>query len=200
MPKTTLRWALGPEQPVFGPPVSVGQPRQGADLTEAALQDRPALAAVGAAVDLPEGRGGIDQLWVRRVNSQEIGRAFDLAGQPRILPFDPVIAAAEQAAGGTGWAVAVGHEHDACSVRALDDGASVLPCRINRAHRPTRSVVAANMQAGIRGGEKNPTTVVHDGETVNVLRLHPLVASFPPFAAVDAPPRAVDLHPGEDDQ
>ena len=84
-----------------GPPVSVGQP-PGADFAEPALQARPALAAVGAAVDLPEGRGGIDQLRVRRVGGQKIRRAFDLTGQPCILPVDPVIAAAEQAAGRAG--------------------------------------------------------------------------------------------------
>jgi hypothetical protein len=64
--ETTLRWALDSEQPIFGP-VSVGQPRQGADFAEPALQGCPALAAVGAAVDLPEGRGGIDQFRVRRI-------------------------------------------------------------------------------------------------------------------------------------
>ena len=124
----------------------------------------------------------------------------DLARQPRILPVAPVIAAAEQAAGRAGWAVAVGYEHDACPVRALDDGARVLPRRIDRAHRPARPVVAADMQASVGGREKNATTIVNHGETVNILRLHPVVASFPPFAAVDAPPRTVNFHPGQDDR
>ena len=95
--------------------------RQGADFAKPAFQGRPALAAVGAAIDLAEGRGGIDHLWVRRVGGQEIRRAFDLAGQPHILPVVPVIAAAKQAAGRAGRAVTVGHENDTRPVRALDD-------------------------------------------------------------------------------
>ena len=75
-----------------------------------------------------------------------------------------------------------------------------MPRRIDRAHRPACPVVAADMQAGIRGCEKNALTVVHHDKAVNVLRFQSAVASFPPFAAVDAPPRSVDFHPGPDER
>ena len=56
------------------------------------------------------------------------------------------------------------------------------------------------MQAGVRSCEKNASTVVDHGKSVNILRLQPVGASFPPFAAVNAPPRAVDFHPGPDER
>ena len=51
---------------------SVGQPRQGTDFAKAALQRCPTLAAVGAAPDLAQGSGDINQLRVRRIDGEKI--------------------------------------------------------------------------------------------------------------------------------
>ena len=79
-------------------------------------------------------------------------------------------------------------------VRALDDGAGVLPARGNRRHRPVRPVILADMKPGIGGRIERTGAVMDHRKAVNVLRHHILGASFPVLAAVRAAPRTVDLH------
>src|SRR5215475_365653 len=151
------------------PGTSIRQPRESADFAEPALERSPTLSAICAAIDLAEGRGSINQLWVCSVDGQEIRRAFDLARQARIFPVGAVIAAAKQAASGARRTVAVGHEHDPATVRSLKNGARVLPLRVNRAHRPVCAIIMTDMQSLIRGGEKNALAVAHHAKAMNIL-------------------------------
>ena len=115
----------------------------------------PVRTAIGASENLTQVGHRKDQFRMIAVRAHAPGGAVQGSRQIHILPVRAVIARAQQAAGGSGWAVAIGEEEHAVAI-----GAGLGMLKFNS---PEAATVAAAMGAGVN--------VIACGETMKALML-----------------------------